>query len=166
MRPTCTASAAGKVRAMKIISRARRSPMMRGRYCVAPTVGQAATLAPVWPNTAFSDAMTRSHHRASSWPPPMHQPLTMAMTGIGNPRMVMASPSMRSFHIWALARFSFIMAWKSPPAEKASSPAPVTTAQAIIGSSRVDEKAWIISSRVCSRKALRTRGRSMVIQAT
>ena len=73
--------------------------MMRGRYCVAPTVGHAPTLAPVWPSTAFSDAMTRSHHSASSWPPPMHQPFTIAITGIGSPRIVIASPSMRSFHM-------------------------------------------------------------------
>src|SRR5688500_9755010 len=73
MSPTSTASFAEKRRAQKIISRARRSPMMRGRYWVAPTVGQAPTLAPVWPSTAFSDAITRSHHSASSWPPPMHQ---------------------------------------------------------------------------------------------
>ena len=84
--------------------------MMRGRYCVAPTVGQAPTLAPVWPSTAFSDAITRSHHSASSWPPPMHQPLTMAITGIGRPRMVMARPCMRSFHMAALAQFSRFMA--------------------------------------------------------
>src|SRR6266436_26008 len=91
MRPIATASFAVKRRAQKIISRSSRSRMMRGRYCVAPTVGQAPTRAPVWPSTAFSEAMTRSHHKASSWPPPMHQPLTMAMTGIGRLRMVMAS---------------------------------------------------------------------------
>jgi hypothetical protein len=45
--PIATASFAVKRRAQKIISRANRSPMMRGRYCVAPTVGQAPTRAPV-----------------------------------------------------------------------------------------------------------------------
>ncbi len=84
--------------------------MMRGRYWVAPTVGQAPTLAPVWPSTALSEAMTRSHHSASSCPPPMHQPLTMAITGIGRPRMVMARPCMRSFHIAALVQLSRFMA--------------------------------------------------------
>ncbi len=73
--------------------------MMRGMYCVAPTVGQAPTLAPVCPSTAFSEAITRSHHSASSCPPPMHQPFTIAITGIGRPRIVIASPSMRSFHM-------------------------------------------------------------------
>src|SRR5262249_22515146 len=67
MSPIATASCAVKRRAQKIISRASRSPMMRGRYCVAPTVGQAPTRAPVWPSTALSEAMTRSHHKASSW---------------------------------------------------------------------------------------------------
>ena len=99
IRPTSAASFAPKRRAQKIISRARRSPMMRGMYCVAPTVGHAPTLAPVWPSTAFSEAMARSHQSANSWPPPMHQPLIMAITGIGKPRMVIASPSMRSFHM-------------------------------------------------------------------
>src|SRR2546429_1679528 len=65
MRPMATASCAVKRRAQKIISRASRSPMMRGRYCVAPTVGHAPTRAPVWPRTALSDAMTRSHHKAT-----------------------------------------------------------------------------------------------------
>ena len=110
IRPTSTASLAEKRRAQKIISRASRSPMMRGRYCVAPTVGQAPTLAPVWPSMAFSEAMTRSHHNASSWPPPMHQPLTMAITGIGTPRIAMARPCMRSFHIAPLIQFSRFMA--------------------------------------------------------
>src|SRR6516165_2662579 len=97
-------------RAEDHLSRASRSPMMRGRYCVAPTVGQAPTRAPVWPSTAFSEAMTRSHHKASSWPPPMHQPLTMAMTGIGRPRMVMARPFMRSFHMAPVTQVRRFMA--------------------------------------------------------
>ena len=110
MRPICSASLPEKRRAQKIISRASRSPMMRGRYCVAPTVGQAPTLAPVWPSMASSDAITRSHHKASSWPPPMHQPCTIAMTGIGTPRIAMARPCMRSFHIAPLIQFSRFMA--------------------------------------------------------
>ena len=110
IRPTSTASLAEKRRAQKIISRASRSPMMRGRYCVAPTVGQAPTLAPVCPSMAFSEAMTRSHHKANSWPPPMHQPLTIAITGIGTPRIAMARPCMRSFHIAPLMKFSRFMA--------------------------------------------------------
>ena len=77
---------------------------------VAPTVGHAPTRAPVCPSTAFFEAMTRSHHKASSWPPPMHQPLTMAITGIASPRMVMARPCMRSFHIAALVKVSRFMA--------------------------------------------------------
>src|SRR3990172_1430833 len=96
----------------------------------------------------------------------MHEPLTMAIAGMGRPRMVMARPSMRSFHMWALARFRRIIAWKSPPAENEVSPAPVTTAHAMDGSSRVERSAWIISSRLCSRKAFWTRGRLMVTQAT
>jgi hypothetical protein len=166
MSPIAAASLAVNWRAQKIISRASRSPMMRGRYWVAPTVGQAPTLAPVCPSTALSEAMTRSHHSASSWPPPMHQPLTMAMTGMGRPRIVMASPCMRSFHMAPLIQFRRIIAWKSPPAENALSPAPVTTAQAIDGSSRVDRSASVSSSRVCSRNAFSTRGRLIVTHAT
>ena len=96
----------------------------------------------------------------------MHQPLTIAITGIGTPRIAMARPCMRSFHIAPLMKFSRFMAKKSPPAEKDLSPAPVNTMQAIEGSSRVDLTAWIISSSVCSRNAFITRGRLMVIQAT
>jgi hypothetical protein len=161
-----TASAPVNVRAKKIISRARRSPMIRGRYCVAPTVGQAPTLAPVCPKTAFSEAMTMSHHSASSWPPPMQKPLTMAMTGTCRPRMVMAVSSMRSFHRWPFWRFRRIIAWKSPPAEKARSPAPVITTATTVRSSRTDRRARTISSSVCSRNALWYRGRSIVSQAT
>jgi hypothetical protein len=40
----------------------------------------------------------------------MHQPFTMAMTGMGRPRMVMASPCMRSFHMAALIQLSRFMA--------------------------------------------------------
>jgi hypothetical protein len=58
------------------------------------------------------------------------------------------------------------MAWKSPPAENALSPAPVTTAQAIEGSWRVALRASVNSSSVCSRNALRTRGRLTVTHAT
>ena len=165
-RPISSASRPVKVRAQKIISRASRSPMTRGRYWVAPTVGHAPTLAPVWPNTAFSEHTTRSHHSASSLPPPMHQPLTMAMTGIHKPRMVIAVPSMRSFHWLALARLSRIIDLKSPPEENALSPAPVMTAHAIAGLSRVDLSAPAISSSVSSRKALCTSGRLIVSQAT
>ena len=59
---------------------------------------------------AFSDAITRSHQSASSWPPPMHQPFTIAITGIGTPRIVMASPSMRSFHMQPLVQLRRFMA--------------------------------------------------------
>src|SRR5688572_24219231 len=58
------------------------------------------------------------------------------------------------------------MAKKSPPAEKDLSPLPVTTAHTMVGSSRVDLSASIISSSVCSRKALSTRSRLIVIHAT
>ena len=96
----------------------------------------------------------------------MHQPLTIAITGIGRPRMVIASPSMRSFHMYALVKLSRFIAKKSPPAENDLLPLPVTTAQTIDGSSRVDFSASIISSSVCSRNAFSTRSRLMVIHAT
>ena len=60
---------------------------------------------------------------------------------------------MRSFHMWPFWRLSFIIAAKSPPAEKAVSPAPVTTTAQMLGSARVEAMAWIISSSDCSRKA-------------
>ena len=50
---------------------------------------------------AFSEAIARSHHNASSCPPPIHQPLIIATTGIGTPRIAIARPSMRSFHMYA-----------------------------------------------------------------
>jgi hypothetical protein len=54
---------------------------------------------------------------------------------------------------------------KSPPEQKARSPSPVITMQAIDGSERVERTAAVISSSVSSRQALSVCGRSMVIQA-
>ena len=66
IKPILSASLASKRFAKKIISRAIRSPTILGRYCVAPTVGQAPTLAPVCPNMDFSEPITKSHHKANS----------------------------------------------------------------------------------------------------
>ena len=133
-------------------------------YWVAPTVGQAPTRAPVWPKIESSAAITKSHHSISSCPPPTQAPSTMAITGMGRLRQVMATFCIRSFHMYELALLSFIMAWKSPPAEKWP-PTPYTTAATMVGSSRVELSASASSSRVCSRNALRTSGRLMPIQA-
>ena len=53
----------------------------------------------------------------------------------------------------------------SPPEQKAFSPAPVRITTPIVASSRASSSARIISTTVCGRNALRTRGRLIVIFA-
>ena len=88
------------------------------------------------------------------------------MTGIGSERiwrwrsstLSRASPSPPTYPPRSLKRWS-------PPEQNALSPAPVSSAQPIVGSSRIRAKASIISFTVSGRKALWTSGRSIVTRA-
>ena len=51
------------------------------------------TRGPVWPKTAFSEAIERSQSTCSTWPPPIAKPLTIAMTGFGMWRIALCSAS-------------------------------------------------------------------------
>jgi hypothetical protein len=112
---------APKRRAQKIISRASRSPMMRGRYCVAPTVGQAPTRArlPQHRVVRGDDEVAPQRELVPATDAPAvdhgdHRDRHAADRHGGS--------SMRSFHMAAVVQVRRFMAWKPPPAENAFSP--------------------------------------------
>ena len=67
---------------MKLISRARRTPMAWGSSTVRPQPGMTPTRAWVSPKRARSEATRKSQASASSKPPVMATPLTAPMTGL------------------------------------------------------------------------------------
>jgi hypothetical protein len=124
------------------------------------------TRGPTCPKTAVSAAIVKSQITCSTWPPPIAKPFTMAMTGFGMARMTPCRPCMSMpmpvpvpYPLAPRSRWS-------PPAENALSPAPVRTTTPTSGSAQAARKAAISSSTVVARKALRTSGRLIVIQAT
>ena len=84
-------------------------------------------------NTALSLATIRSERTASSQPPPMAKPSTAAMTGTGQWSTRAAACS--KIRCWARQASSVMpsRSFRSPPTQKALSPAPVkTTARAVV----------------------------------
>ncbi|CAB4636668.1 unannotated protein [freshwater metagenome] len=66
---------------VKLISRARRTPMACGNNTVRPQPGMMPTREWVSPNFACSEAMRKSQFSASSKPPVIATPLTAPMSG-------------------------------------------------------------------------------------
>ena len=79
--PNANASSANIKLPVKLISRARRTPMACGNNTVSPQPGMMPTRECVSPNFACSDAMRKSQFSASSNPPVMATPLTAPMSG-------------------------------------------------------------------------------------
>ena len=79
------------------------------------------------PNTAVSPATMKSDRIASSQPPASAKPSTAAITGTGQRSTRMAACSKMT--CWARHASSVIplRSLRSPPAQKARSPAPVNT---------------------------------------
>ena len=69
---------------VKLISRARRTPMACGKSTESPQPGITPTRAWVSPNLACSDAMRKSQLSASSNPPVTATPLMAPMRGLTN----------------------------------------------------------------------------------
>ncbi len=115
-----------------------------------------------WPNTAFSDATTKSHASASSQPPPSAKPFTSAITGNG----AISSARSVSWPLSAKSRIASIgialIAAMSAPATKARSPPPVTSRQRAPASASTTRVAAAMSSSTCGDSALSAFGRLMV----
>ena len=96
----------------------------------------------------------------------MAKPFTIATTGFGQWRIALCSPS-TYIGRWPSAEYPPVpRSFWSPPEQNALSPAPVSTTTPTEGSKRASMNASVSSWTVRVRKAFRTSGRLMVIQAT
>ena len=81
-RPRASASAASMKLPVKLISRARRTPIAWGSSTDSPHAGMMPSRAWVSPNLARSDATRKSQFRASSKPPVTAAPLIAPISGL------------------------------------------------------------------------------------
>ncbi len=123
-------------------------------------------MGPAWPNFESSEATVRSQSSWSSLPPPTAYPLTRAMIGLPQPRMISERTLVRRFIRAAPAGSEASSHEISPPEQNAFSPAPVRTMTPTARSASAALKAAIRSSSVSSRNALYFSGRLIVIRAT
>ena len=70
------------MRPVKHMSMVFALPMERARRCVPPAPGRMPSVISGWPNFAVSAAITMSHIKAISQPPPSAKPATAAMVGL------------------------------------------------------------------------------------
>ena len=123
--PILKASSALILCPVKISSLALPLPTSRGRRWVPPAPGMMARRVSVSPISALCEAILMSDARAISVPPPKAMPLTAAITGLL--RFSMAVKRLRMVRMNALT-FSggrVARSFRSAPAQKAFSPAPV-----------------------------------------
>ena len=105
----------------RISSSARPMPTMRGSRCVPPSIRGTPQRRSKRPKVEPSVAIRRSHHSASSTPPARHQPEIAAIAGLDGVRRVKPiGPS-------GWSGSSVAIDFRSAPAQKATSPAPVRT---------------------------------------
>jgi len=137
------------------------------------------TRGPVWPKIALSDADRRGRRaRASTWPPPIAKPFTIAMTGFG----MMADRAVQRLDGPSDdLKGRLAAAPAAPPAPGRIRPGPAPSGRAgaerlVAGAGEHDDadgpgptaasrNASVSSATVVVRKALRTSGRLMVIHA-
>src|SRR6058998_1084383 len=102
-------------------------PRILGRSWVPPIPGKIPSVVSGTPNTAVSLATMKSARTASSQPPARAKPSTAAITGTGVFSIRNAARSKMT--CWARHTSSVISlrSLRSPPAQNARSPAPVTT---------------------------------------
>ena len=81
-RPIAKASSAWTARPVRIKSRARLSPISRGRRTAPPSIRGTPKRRQNTPSVASSAITRRSHHSASSSPPATAWPSMAAMTGL------------------------------------------------------------------------------------
>ena len=147
------------------------APIKRGSLWVPPAPGMIPRLTSINPKVACSAAMRMSQAMAISSPPARQKPLTAAMIGfqILSPRVIPPRPgnfSSRSRLSMAESLASMgIIFFRSAPAEKALSPAPVRIATQRFGSSRKSIQALPSSSLVSGSMEFMASGRLMVIMA-
>ena len=165
-RPKRRASAAEIRRPVSSMPMAWREEIWRCRSTMPPSSGRRPTRASGRPNVASSAAMMRSHPKAISRPPPSAWPLTRAMTGTSS---VVRSAMPPKPPGRGAAQYSRPLApppFISAPAEKARSPAPVSTTARMPPSASMRVQTALSSRSAPASMALSTSGRSMVTRAT
>ena len=131
--------------------------------------GKSPTLTSGVPKVASSDAIARSHASRTPMPPARQCPLTLATMGRPQPHMALNRSGKRP---WSSQRASggagppAMEPLRSAPAQKALSPAPVSTTALTSGSSRTRPNAAINPARVSGSRELRFSGRLIVMVAT
>src|SRR5581483_3437636 len=136
--------------------------MRRASRWVPPKPGMIPRLISGWPNFALSAAMTKSHARASSVPPPRAKPFTAAMTGIGSVSKERITPRPCAEKAFPSAALIVTIAEISAPATNARSPEPVMMRQRTEESWRTASTHAPISRTVAGLSALRLLGRFTV----
>jgi hypothetical protein len=147
-RPQRAASAAPTRRPVSSHSTAIGRGSRDGRRSSPPASGTRPSVTSGSPNSACSAATTRSAARTSSKPPPSASPLTAAMTGL--PRSKNSVRPANPPGPWSASTPS--PAFRSQPALKNRSPAPVRTATRSPGSARRRSKAryraWLVGTSI------------------
>ncbi len=128
-----------------------------------PTASPRPTFTSLTANDACSAATTRSHCWASRNPPANATPLTAAIVGFGTS---MLRPNCGRKSGGATSSAVSAISLRSPPAQNAFSPAPVSTSTAAESSASNRRMPSHSPSRTALFSALRASGRSIVIQAT
>ena len=164
-RPHASAVWASTKSPVRLIRRARSTPMRAGSLMVMPPPGMTPTRPWVSANEARSDAMRKSQPRASSRPPVTAGPLMAPTIGVAWPGSM---PSRRTSPSQRLARVSASSVprlRRSNPALNAGS-APVRTMAWIAGSWSSTSTASPRSTTSSAERALRFSGRFRVMTAT
>src|SRR5579871_2616667 len=145
----------------------REVPTNRMRSMPPPHAVEILSRPCTKPIRACAAAMRKSQATDSSAPPPIASPLSAAITGSGNARIV-SSDAFASRAISAAPSSVVIDASsrKSPPAAKHCSPAPRKTATRKLRSSRLEAKASASERKTSPLNALRLSGRLMVTRST
>ena len=165
--PHSAACAAGTSSQSRIISRARRSPIMIGSHWVAPPAGTEPCSSPTWRMKASSTITERSQPICSSLPPPTAIPFTRAIVGlpISRSRSCMSLKAPNHF------QYSFEFPSRSSPHARRSAPTqnarpvPVTTTTLISSSQDASSNARASSRSIRKSKAFSTSGRFSVTVA-
>ncbi|HEX3970816.1 MAG TPA: hypothetical protein VHX19_05815 [Stellaceae bacterium] len=108
---------------------ARRSPTARDKVCVPPAPGIRPSVTSVSANRAAFTAYAKSQPSSISSPPAKAWPLAAAITGTGHSINALNCSSMMTCCAIHCASLSVLRSLRSAPAQKARSPAPVSTMQ-------------------------------------
>ncbi len=141
--------------------------MARDSFCDRPQPGVMPTRAWVSANRALVEAISTSQARASSKPPVMATPLIAPITGLEKVSIALTGLAAGSMALAALMpRGSDPSSFRSSPAVKARSPAPVRMATRTSGSASRATKASARAARRALDMAFIASGRLRVTVAT